>query len=330
MAQQNDQNHQDTTAADVRSTPNVGEHLDQIERVPASDLEHGVVQPMPSLSDDEFNALQDDIAEHGVRSPIDVMHSDGRLVVLDGNHRAAIAQFHGLTVPVRLAAVTGVEAIEWAVRANMIRRHLTSRQRRAVIAAEIERDPNRSDRVIAQLCGVSDKTVAAVRTTVEDSARDAGTDGTAGARGESATRKDSMGRSQPARKPRESAARSAPPRTEPGAEADIPGADSGQAPFPDSSPVARDQPLATAAPDDSKAGELASGKAQEPPVPAVPQQPCAGCAEKDGRIAELAAEVAAQARLIEELREAGSMPALAQQPTAPRPGRPPGRSCQPP
>ena len=47
MAQQNDQNHQAETEADVRSTPNAAEHLDQIERMPASELQHGVVQPMP-------------------------------------------------------------------------------------------------------------------------------------------------------------------------------------------------------------------------------------------------------------------------------------------
>jgi hypothetical protein len=55
------------------------------------------------------------------------------------------------------------DAMSYALRVNVARRHLTSRQKRELIAAALRHDRTRSDAAIARLLGVSDKTVAAVR-----------------------------------------------------------------------------------------------------------------------------------------------------------------------
>ncbi|WP_433361945.1 ParB N-terminal domain-containing protein [Actinoplanes sp. CA-142083] len=118
-------------------------------------------QLLPPLAADEYAALRADIEAHGIRVPIDV---DEAGQVLDGHHRQQIAASLGIPCPTRLVdGLTEDQKREHALAVNAQRRTLSREQRRALVVAELERDPSRSDRAIARLCGVDHKTVAAVR-----------------------------------------------------------------------------------------------------------------------------------------------------------------------
>jgi hypothetical protein len=118
-------------------------------------------QPMPDLSDEQFDALRADIAANGVLTPV-VNDQHGRII--DGNHRAAIATELGIDYPERVVEVADDDAaMTLAVTLNCARRHLTREQVRTVIGDEIRRRPDDSDRTIARRAGCSPTTVGTVR-----------------------------------------------------------------------------------------------------------------------------------------------------------------------
>ncbi|WFE44278.1 ParB N-terminal domain-containing protein [Verrucosispora sp. WMMD1129] len=118
-------------------------------------------QLLPPLTADEYTALRADIEAHGIRVPVDV---DEHGQVLDGHHRQQIAEDLGIDCPTRVVAgLTEEEKRHHAVAVNAHRRMLTRAQRRALVVAELERDPSRSDRAIGRVCGVDHKTVGAIR-----------------------------------------------------------------------------------------------------------------------------------------------------------------------
>jgi hypothetical protein len=128
---------------------------------PAGQVLDVQLQPLPELTPDEYTALRDDVAAHGVLVPI-VVDQHGRL--LDGHHRRRIADELGVDCPTEIRHVADDdEAHEIALTLNLTRRHLTRKQRRDLIRAEIERRPGDSDRAIARRCGASPSTVGAVR-----------------------------------------------------------------------------------------------------------------------------------------------------------------------
>jgi hypothetical protein len=118
-------------------------------------------QLLPPLTEDEYAALKADIAENGVMVPVEI-DEDGNL--LDGHHRAAIAAELGIDYPTVLrAGLTEDQKHAHALRLNLQRRHLSAEQKRELILAELERNPDRSDRAIAKLIGVDHKTVGKIR-----------------------------------------------------------------------------------------------------------------------------------------------------------------------
>lgn len=118
-------------------------------------------QPMPALSNEQYAALRDSIATEGVTVPI-VIDQHGR--ILDGHNRAEIADGLGINYPTVVRRVADDDdAWRAAVELNCARRHLTSEQKRAVIAEELRRCPDDSDRAIAKRVGCDHKTVGAVR-----------------------------------------------------------------------------------------------------------------------------------------------------------------------
>lgn len=118
-------------------------------------------QPMPDLTEDQYDALRDDIAKNGVIVPI-VLDQRGRL--LDGHNRRKIAAELGLECPSEVRQVPDDDAaMELAVTLNCARRHLSREQVRLVIRGEIDRRPSDSDRSIARRVGCSPSTVGAVR-----------------------------------------------------------------------------------------------------------------------------------------------------------------------
>ena len=119
-------------------------------------------QVMPTLTDDEYTALRDDIAANGIIVPVVY---DQHANVLDGHHRLKIAAELDITeFPAEIRKVDDDQAArEIAFTLNLARRHLSRAQRRELIAAEIEADPDRSDRAIGRMLGVDHKTVGSVR-----------------------------------------------------------------------------------------------------------------------------------------------------------------------
>jgi ParB-like chromosome segregation protein Spo0J len=160
---------------------------------------HGAVsqpyQLLPPLSDDEFASLKADIAKHGILVAVE-LDEHGHL--LDGHHRVRAWQelrSEGVRVPdfprVIRAGLTEAEKRSHVRAVNLVRRHLSAAQRRAIIADALREDASQSDRQVASMLGVSHPTVAAVRRELEG-------------RGDVerfTTRMDVLGRSQPVRHP---------------------------------------------------------------------------------------------------------------------------------
>jgi ParB-like chromosome segregation protein Spo0J len=129
-------------------------------------------QVMPPLSDEEYQALKEDIAENGVQVRV-VLDADG--TIIDGYHRVQAwkeldAEGHDLEPypeQIRSDLTTDAEKRELAWQLNMQRRHLNQAQKREVIAAKLKESPEWADNRIAQLLGVDHKTVRSVRTSLE-------------------------------------------------------------------------------------------------------------------------------------------------------------------
>lgn len=118
-------------------------------------------QVMPPLSAEEYEALRADIAERGILVAV-VKDQHGN--ILDGHHRVNIAAEFGISYPVEVREVADEEAArDVALALNLARRHLTREQRRELIAAEVKRRPDDSDRAIARRLCCDHKTVGSVR-----------------------------------------------------------------------------------------------------------------------------------------------------------------------
>lgn len=147
-------------------------------------------QNMPPLSREEYEALETSIREHGIQVPVVV---DENRVVIDGHHRQKIAQELGIECPKRVVFdKTDAEKRTLALSLNLDRRHLNREQRRALIAESIKADPELSDREHGRRTGASKNTAAAVRAELVER----------GQVDHVSERTDSLGRQQPASKPR--------------------------------------------------------------------------------------------------------------------------------
>ena len=131
---------------------------------PISDLQlHPRADLVPPMTEQERDDLYADIVVRGISVPLDVL-ADG--TVLDGRHRYGIATALGLAeVPVRVVETDDAEA--YMLRAALLRRQLTTKQRKAIAKHLLDFDPVRSDRQVAAATGLSDKTVASVRRDLE-------------------------------------------------------------------------------------------------------------------------------------------------------------------
>jgi ParB-like chromosome segregation protein Spo0J len=139
--------------------------------------------------------LKADIAERGILVAIEL---DDTGALLDGHHRLRAwseLRAEGVKVPdyprVVRAGLSDAEKRQLVRALNIARRHLSTEDRRALIADAIRDDPAASDRRVAVALGVSPTTVGSVRDELE-------------ARGDVSkldTRTDTLGRTQPARRP---------------------------------------------------------------------------------------------------------------------------------
>jgi len=119
-------------------------------------------QLLPPLSEEQYRALRSDIAENGVLVPVEY-DEDGN--ILDGFHRVRACRELGLDdwPSITRWGLTEQEKRTHARRVNMNRRHLNREQKREQIRAQLKDTPKWSNNRIAQVLGVDDKTVKAVR-----------------------------------------------------------------------------------------------------------------------------------------------------------------------
>jgi ParB-like chromosome segregation protein Spo0J len=126
------------------------------------------VLKLPPLPYEQFVALRDNIAIHGVLVPI-LVDSDGpRRKIIDGNYRQAIADELGYDCPeIVQGDLTDEEKHTLARALNLARRQLTQEQKRQLIADQLEETPGMSNRWVGKQLGVHHATVAAVRGEME-------------------------------------------------------------------------------------------------------------------------------------------------------------------
>jgi N6-adenosine-specific RNA methylase IME4/predicted transcriptional regulator len=112
----------------------------------------------------EREALRADIEANGIREAVVVDEDTG--AILDGHHRAELADALGLDYPTRpLRCNTDAERKAYSLRANLNRRNLSSEQRAELRAVQIGvarelRDEKRGQEEIAALLGVVQQTVS--------------------------------------------------------------------------------------------------------------------------------------------------------------------------
>ena len=117
------------------------------------------------LTDTEYQALKDSIAEHGQQVPLLIGE---HIACLDGKHRALVLRDLGIeeASAIFLHGYSAEEERRISVAVNAARRMLTRAQKEQLVRHELERDWNRSSRQIAAACGVSHPTVETIRAAI--------------------------------------------------------------------------------------------------------------------------------------------------------------------
>jgi hypothetical protein len=150
---------------------------------------HPAAELFPRLNAKELVSLGEDIRTHGLRQPVVVLRTAEGDTLLDGISRLdAMEQVGGFElrrnrrgweiaildddIPMGtdlygVAVIRDVEPYTYVVSANIHRRHLTSRQKRDLIAKLLKADPSKSDRLIGDMIKADHKTVGTVRREVE-------------------------------------------------------------------------------------------------------------------------------------------------------------------
>ena len=123
-------------------------------------------QLLPSLSDDEYEALKADIAERGVMVPVEY---DENGDVLDGHHRVRACRELGIKEwpTVTRGGMDDAGKRRYVRALNLKRRHLNREQTRELIADALRDEPGRSNRQHARDLGVDHKSVQSVRGQLE-------------------------------------------------------------------------------------------------------------------------------------------------------------------
>lgn len=123
--------------------------------------QHGAT--LRPLTGSEYEALKESIRAHGQQMPALVDPATGEL--LDGHHRRRACEELGLEL--KTEPYHGELHHDVALALNLVRRSVTPADRRRAVAAELMRDPQRSDRAVAAAVGVTHPTVALVRRELE-------------------------------------------------------------------------------------------------------------------------------------------------------------------
>jgi len=173
-------------------------------------LVHPAAELFPRMSESELRELGEDIRANKLQFPIATWFDPEAKVelLIDGRNRLDAMELVGLPTAEVISYRSRLTCIDpWAfvVAANIKRRHLTSEQKRDVIAALLKAKPEQSDRTIAKQTKVDHKTVGKTRKTLQS-------------RGEIPhveKRTDTKGREQPSTKPKKTPKSVSPPKTNP-------------------------------------------------------------------------------------------------------------------
>jgi len=187
---------------------------------------HPAAELFPLMSEPELRELGEDIQANGFQAPIVLFK--GKL--LDGRNRLDATELVGVKFGLNTNPDSGTKFfyLHWrggsdilnrafgriehfdgdpyafVISANLHRRHLTTEQKRELIAKLIKETPNRSDRQIAKQTNASPTWVGKIRKEAEATGDVSTVD----------TRTDTKGRNQPSTKPKKSA--SVPPKSQRG------------------------------------------------------------------------------------------------------------------
>ena len=138
---------------------------------------HPAAALLPPMSDAKLKELGEDIKAHGQRTPIVIFVDDkGKHWLLDGISRLETMQRIGLQViendalnilVVDWQEIDDVDPVAYVLSANLHRRHLSIKDKRALAGNLLEMFPNKSDRQIAEMVGLSHNTVKVIRREME-------------------------------------------------------------------------------------------------------------------------------------------------------------------
>lgn len=126
------------------------------------------VQGLMPMAPEDRERLKDSIEREGVRDPIRAYREKGnaKWQILSGFNRWEIASELGLeTIPLEIVEAEDRQA--YAIEDNLARRHLTTDQKRKLVAYLLKQNPEASDRQIGKMAGVSKNTSASVRADLE-------------------------------------------------------------------------------------------------------------------------------------------------------------------
>jgi hypothetical protein len=126
---------------------------------------HPLAETFPMIEKDELRELADDIQRHGLREQIVLF--EGKILDGRNRYRAAMGIKYPLTDANFKTLPAGVDPQAYVISVNVRRRHLTTEQKREVIAKLLKADPSKSDRRIAEVAAVDNKTVGTVRQKLE-------------------------------------------------------------------------------------------------------------------------------------------------------------------
>ena len=143
-------------------------HGKQTAQATPHGVQQSLVPPLPPISPDLRLRLKEDISRRGILVPI-LISQDGEC--LDGRVRLEIAEELGLparAVPkIVVGRISAAERADLRLVLNLYRRQLSQAQVRELIAWELRRQPQASDRGVGRMVGVDNKTVAGVRRQLE-------------------------------------------------------------------------------------------------------------------------------------------------------------------
>ena len=127
---------------------------------------HPLSEIFPLIEGDEFDGFVDGFKKHGLLQQIVLQQG----MILEGRnrYRAGKALCYKFTAKDFTELPPGKNPYEFVLVANVQRRHLTTEQKRDLALRLIRERPNDSDRKIALLLGMSNKTISTYRKELEE------------------------------------------------------------------------------------------------------------------------------------------------------------------